>query len=214
MGRDFAQCSREPRCAKPVAVAGAGGGRWIEAAIKSLVDQAMSLLCLSAITCNGFSHLCDTWRQQDPTLVAAISSASPQAPAVPGWPLLPTAVVPTCFQTFNLLTLRKPWEAGKVVLSSFYSGKHEWFPHKCCSSWHRGGTHTAYLPRLSPREGGQLSAAHLHLHMFDFALLNAISGEENSVLHVPPPRGPAFRTLPPPSSLRFPLRVSTMKHSS
>lgn len=125
MGRDFAQSSREPHRAKPTAVAGARGGRWIEAALKSLVDQAMSLLCLSATTCNGFSHLCDTGRQQDPILAAAINSASPQAPAVPRWPLLPTAVVPTRFQTFNLLTLRKPWEAGKVVLSSFYSGKHE-----------------------------------------------------------------------------------------
>lgn len=28
-----------------------------------------------------------------------------------------------CLQTFNLLTLRRPWEAGKVVLSSFYSGE-------------------------------------------------------------------------------------------
>lgn len=60
MGRDFAQSSRKPHCTKPAAVAGARGGRRIEAALKSLVYQAMSLLCLSATTCNGFSRLCDT----------------------------------------------------------------------------------------------------------------------------------------------------------
>lgn len=157
MGRDFAQSSREPHHAKPAAAAGARGGRRIEAAFKSLVDQAVSLLCLSATTCNGFSQLCDTGRQQDPTLVAAISPACPQALSVPRWPLLPTAVVPTCFQTFNLLTLRKPWEAGKVVLSSFYSGKHEWFPYKYCSGCQqRWDPHCIHQGSLPGKEGRSL----------------------------------------------------------
>lgn len=133
-------------------------------------------------------------------------------PPVPRWPLLPTAVAPTCFQTFNLLTLRKPWEAGKVVLSSFYSGKHEWFPYKYCSSrQQRWDPHCRHQGSVPGKEGSSLPPTSIPT---GFALLSAISGKENSVLHVPPPRGPAFPTLPPPSSLSFPWRVRTMKHSS
>lgn len=204
----------EPHRAKPAAVAGVRGGRWIKTAFQIPYWPGNEPACLNATTCNDFSHLCDTWRQQDPTLVAATSPASPRAPAVPRWPLLPTAAAPTCFQTFNLLTLRKPWEAGKVVLSSFYSGKHEWFPYKRCSRWqqrwdrrctHQGSPSLGWraaLCRPPPSSWVWLCPAKCHFWQGKLCPPR------------PTPRGPAFPTLPPSSSLSFPLRVSTVKHSS
>lgn len=71
-----------------------------------------------------FLHCCGMrplQRQQDQPWVGMVIMVSSWVRAALHRPLLPTAVVPMCLQTFNLLTLRRPWEAGKVALSSFYS---------------------------------------------------------------------------------------------
>lgn len=115
------------------------GRREVDGGCFKIPFLARQQICFASVPppAKHFSRCCEMWplwRQQDPTPRGCNKPHVPPKPRL-RWPLVPTATVPTHFQTFNLLTPRRPWEAGKVVLSLFYSTKHKWFPYKYRASW-------------------------------------------------------------------------------
>lgn len=205
---------RQPQHAKPAAVAGVAGGRWMEAALQSpswpgnkpTLPQCHHLQNTSdtAVKCGRFGS------SRTQPHVAALSSASPWAQAVLHRPLVPTAVTPTCFQTFNLLTLRRPWEAGKVVLSSFSSRKHKWFPYKYLASWQkRWDPNCIYLSSWSGQEGRSLPPTSISAYLALLCQVPSYARKTPSAL------SPLLRDQWFPHRLPGrPVRMSMMKHSS
>lgn len=141
---------------------------------------------------------------------AAVSAVSSRGWAVLCRPLVPAAAVPTRFQTFNLLTLQRPWEAGKVVLSSFYSGETQVSSIQILSKLAAevGCAAPLSLPRCLVWAQGQLSASHFHLS----ALGSALSGA--SLCPSCPPATGTCHFCTASLTPCPPRRMSTAKRSS